>query len=113
MNNTKKITVVLIAIVLGVIISPAIALSDEDAMKQSVELEDTINTSDITKTVRIVGLEEMSFAPNTINITHVNTVNFLNVDGSNGVISVQIPNFPSLSLVHTGLTILLCAEILL
>ena len=81
---TKKITAALIAIVLGVIISPAIALSEADAMKKSVELEDTISTSDIVKTVRIVGLDEISFAPNTINITPGNTVNFINVDGSNG-----------------------------
>ena len=81
---TKKIIVALIAIVLGVIISPAIALSEADAMKKSVEIEDTISTSDIVKTVRIVGLDEISFAPNTINITPGNTVNFINVDGSNG-----------------------------
>lgn len=83
MNKTKKITVALIAIVLGVIISPAIALSEADAMKKSVELEDTISTSDIVKTVRVTGDNEIPFAPNSIDIAVGNTVDFLNVDGHN------------------------------
>ena len=95
MNKTKKITVALIAIVLGVIISPAIALSEAGAMKKSVELEDTISTSDIVKTVRVTGDNEIPFAPNSIDIAVGSSVDFLNVDGhdqgiSHSVTSVKI-----------------------
>ncbi len=87
MNKTKKITVAMIAIVLGVIISPAIALNEADAMKKTIELEDTISTSDIVKTVRMTGIDEIPFAPISIDVTVGSTVNFLNVDGYNGGIS--------------------------
>ena len=52
--------------------------------RTSVELIDNISISSVVKTVKIVGLDDVSFAPNMINITKGDTISFLNVDGSDG-----------------------------
>ena len=58
MKKTKKAGIVLIAIFFALVISPGIALSEAYATNNSYE-----------KTVRIAGLDGVSFIPNTINIT--------------------------------------------
>ncbi len=83
MKKTKKAGIALIAIFFALVISPGVALSEAYATNNSYE-----------KTVRIAGLDEVSFVPNTINITKGDTIVFINVDGTNGgiahsIISVQ------------------------
>ena len=83
MQKTKKAGIVLIATFFALVISPGVALSEAYATNNSYE-----------KTVRIAGLDEVSFVPNTINITKGDTIVFINVDGTNGgiahsIISVQ------------------------
>ena len=83
MNKTKKGGIVLIATFLALVISPGVALSEAYATNNSYE-----------KTVRIAGLDQVSFVPNTVNITKGDTIVFINVDGTNGgtahsIISVQ------------------------
>ena len=84
MSKTKKAGIVLAGIVLGLIISPAVAVSDAYSARTSVELIDNLSISSVVKTVKIVGLDDVSFAPNVINITKGDTISFLNVDGSDG-----------------------------
>jgi len=84
MKTTKKVGIVLAGIVLGLIISPAVAVSEAYSARTSVELIDNISISSVVKTVKIVGLDDVSFAPNMINITKGDTISFLNVDGSDG-----------------------------
>ena len=84
MKKTKKAGIVLIATFFALVISPGVALSEAYATNNSYE-----------KTVRIAGLDEVSFVPNTINITQGDTIVFINVDGTNGgiahsIVSVQI-----------------------
>jgi len=84
MKKTKKAGIVLIATFFALVISPGVALSEAYATNNSYE-----------KTVRIAGLDEVSFVPNTINITKGDTIVFINVDGTNGgtahsIVSVQI-----------------------
>ncbi len=83
MKKTKKAGIVLIATFFALVISPGVALSEAYAANNSYE-----------KTVRIAGLDEVSFVPNTINITKGDTIVFINVDGTNGgtahsIVSVQ------------------------
>ncbi len=83
MKKTKKAGIVLIATFFALVISPGVALSEAYATNNSYE-----------KTVRIAGLDEVSFVPNTINITKGDTIEFINVDGTNGgtahsIVSVQ------------------------
>ena len=83
MKKTKKAGIVLIATFFALVISPGVALSEAYATNNSYE-----------KTVRIAGLDEVSFVPNTINITKGDTIVFINVDGTNGgtahsIVSVQ------------------------
>jgi len=82
MQTTKKVGIVLAGIVLGLIISPAVAVSEAYSARTSVELIENLPISSVVKTVKIVGLDDVSFAPNTINITKGDTISFLNVDGS-------------------------------
>ncbi len=84
MKTTKKVGIVLAGIVLGLIISPAVAVSNAYSSRTSVELVENLSTSSVVKTVKIVGVEDVSFAPNMINITKGDTISFLNVDGSDG-----------------------------
>ncbi len=84
MKTTKKVGIVLVGIILGLIISPAIAVSEAYSARASVELIENLSISSDVKTVKIVGLEDVSFAPNVINITKGDTISFLNVDGSDG-----------------------------
>ncbi len=84
MKKTKKVGIILLATFLALVISPAVPLSEAYATNNSYE-----------KTVRIAGLDEVSFVPNTINITQGDTIVFINVDGTNGgiahsIVSVQI-----------------------
>ena len=83
MKKTKKVGIALIATFLALVISPAVAFSEAYATNNAYE-----------KTVRITGIDEVSFAPNIINITKGDTIVFINVDGTNGgtahsVVSVQ------------------------
>ena len=83
MKKTKKVGIVLIATFFALVISPGVALSEAHATKSSYD-----------KTVRIAGLDEVSFVPNTINITKGDIIVFINVDGANGgtahsIVSVQ------------------------
>ncbi len=79
-----KVGIAFTVIVLGLVVSPAIALSEADSARQSEELLEVINNSSIEKTVKIVGVDEYPFAPNTIDITKGDTIVFFNVDGANG-----------------------------
>ena len=84
MKKTKKAGIVLIAIFFALVIFPGVALSEAYATSNSYD-----------KTVRITGIDGVSFAPNTINITKGDTIVFINVDGTNGgtahsIVSVQI-----------------------
>ena len=79
-----KVGIAFTVIVLGLVVSPAIALSEAESARQSEELLEVINNSSIEKTVKIVGVDEYPFAPNTIDITKGGTIVFFNVDGANG-----------------------------
>jgi len=83
MKKTKKAGIVLIATFFALVISPGVALSEAYATNNSYE-----------KTVRIAGLDQVSFVPNIINITKGDIIVFINVDGTNGgtahsIVSVQ------------------------
>ncbi len=83
MKKTNKVGIALVATFLALVISPGVALSEAHATENSFD-----------KTVRIAGLNEVSFVPNTINIAKGDTIVFINVDGTNGgaahsIVSVQ------------------------
>ena len=84
MNTTKKVGIAFAAIILGIVVSPAIPLSEVEAVKRVEISLENISNKNTVETVKIVGLENVSFAPNTINITTGDSIVFLNVDGSDG-----------------------------
>ncbi len=83
MKKTNKVGIALVATFLALVISPGVALSEAHATENSFD-----------KTVRIAGLDDVSFVPSTINIAKGDTIVFINVDGTNGgaahsIVSVQ------------------------
>ena len=100
MKTTTKVGMILIAIVLGLVVSPAVALNQIDAMKKTVELRETISISNTLKTVMIVGHEDPQFVPQTIHLKIGDSIRFINQDGQDGglahaVVSVDPSGVPN------------------
>jgi len=87
MNTKNKVVIAFTAIVLGMIVSPAIAAIETDAMKTSVESFENSSKSNTVKTVMIIGHETPKFIP------HINqdgqegglVHDVVSVDGKTGV----------------------------
>ncbi len=84
MKTTKKVAIAFTAIVFGLIISPAVGLSETGAMKKSVTLVETISTSSMVKTVMISGHEDPRFVPQTVHLKIGDSIRFINQDGQDG-----------------------------
>ncbi len=100
MKTTKKVAIALTAIVFGLIVSPAVALSESEATRKSVTIVETISTSSSVKTVMIVGHEDPQFVPQTIHLKIGDSMRFINQDGQDGglahdVISVDQSGVPN------------------
>jgi len=90
MKTTTKVGMILIAIVLGLVVSPAIALNQIDAMKKTVELRETIAISNTLKTVMIVGHEDPQFVPPIIHLKIGDSIRYINLDGQDGGLAHSI-----------------------
>lgn len=106
MKKYQKAGIALAAVVLGLIVSPAVSLNEAGGVKKAVQFIDM--TSSSVKDVKIVGLEEVSFAPNTLNIKEGDIVIFTNVDGSKGgtahyIISVKTGTFEPDGIFSSGI----------
>ncbi len=100
MNTKNKVAIALTAIVLGLIVSPAIAFNEAEAMKKSETLVETISTSSMVKTVMIAGHEDPQFVPQTIHLKIGDSMRFINQDGqdsglAHNVISVDQSGVPN------------------
>jgi len=100
MKTTKKVAIALMAIVFGLIVSPAVALSETEHMKESVTLVETVSTSSMVKTVMIVGHEDPRFVPQTVHLKIGDSIRFINQDGQYGglahdVVSVDQSGVPN------------------
>lgn len=100
MKTTKKVAIALTAIVFGLIVSPAVALSEAEAMEKSVTLVETVSTSSMVKTVMIVGHEDPRFVPQTVHLKIGDSIRFINQDGQYGglahdVVSVDQSGIPN------------------
>ncbi len=94
MKTKNKVAIALTAIVLGLIVSPAVAFTEAEAMKKSETLVETISTSSMVKTVMIVGHEDPLFVPQTVHLKIGDSIRFINQDGQDGglahdVVSVE------------------------
>jgi len=100
MKKTMKVAIALTALVFGLIVSPAMALSETESIKKSETLVETISTSSILKTVMIAGHEDPRFVPYTIHLKIGDSIRFINQDGQDGglahdVISVDQSGVPN------------------
>ncbi len=100
MNTKNKVAIALTAIVLGLIVSPAIAFNEAEAMKKSETLVETISTSSMVKTVMIVGHEDPLFVPQIVHLKMGDSIKFINQDGQDGglahaVVSVDPSGMPN------------------
>lgn len=84
MNTKNKVVIAFTAIVLGLIVSPAIAASETVAMKTAVESFENSSKSNTVKTVMIIGHEEPQFVPQIIHLKVNDSIRFINQDGQEG-----------------------------
>ncbi len=90
MKTTKKIGIALAAIILALVVSPAIPYSEAgDTRKVAMSMENLSATSTI-KTVMIVGHEEPEFVPNVVHLKIGDSVRFINQDGQDGGLAHQV-----------------------
>jgi len=100
MKIKNKVAIALTAIVFGLIVSPAVALSEVESMEKSVTLVETISTSSSVKTVMISGHEDPRFVPQTVHLKIGDSIRFINQDGQDGglahdVVSVDQSGMPN------------------
>ncbi len=100
MRTTKKVGIALAAIVLGLIISPAIAYEEAGEIRKSVASTEKVSTSSIIKTVMIVGHEDPQFVPHVVHLKIGDSIRFINQDGQDGgfahdVISIDENGIPN------------------
>jgi len=84
MNTKNKVVIAFTAIVLGLIVSPAIAASETEAMRTSVESVENSSKSITVKTVMIIGHEEPKFVPQIVHLKNNDSIRFINQDGQEG-----------------------------
>ncbi len=84
MNTKNKVVIAFTAIVLGLIVSPAIAASETEAMRTSVESFENSSKSSTVKTVMIIGHEEPKFVPQVVHLKNNDSIRFINQDGQEG-----------------------------
>jgi len=100
MKTTKKVGIVLAAIVLGLVISPAIPFSEAGETRKVTASIENFSTSSTIKTVMIVGHEDPQFVPHTVHLKIDDSIRFINQDGQDGglahdVISVDESGMPN------------------
>ncbi len=100
MKTTKKVGIVLAAIVLGLVISPAIPFSEAGETRKVTASMENFSTSSAIKTVMIVGHEEPQFVPHMVHLKIGDSIRFINQDGQDGglahdVISVDESGMPN------------------
>lgn len=89
MRTTKKVAIVLAAVVLALIVSPAIPYSEAgDARKITSSIEGSAPSE--LKTIMIVGHEEPQFVPKVIHLKIGDSIRLINQDGLDGGLAHQI-----------------------
>ena len=84
MKTKNKVGIALAAIILGLIVSPAIASNEAEAMRKTMEIAESHSKPSIVKRVMIVGIENPQFVPEFIELKVNDSVIFVNQDGQNG-----------------------------
>ena len=100
MNTTKKLAIALTAIVLALVISPAIPYSEAGKTRMVTDSMENFSTSNTMKTVMIVGHDDPQFVPNVVHLKLGDSIRFINLDGQDGglahnVVSVDESGLPN------------------
>ena len=99
MKTTKKVGIALAAIILALVISPAIPYSEAGESRKVTAPMENLSTSSTIQTVMIAGHEDPQFVPNVVHLKKGDSIRFINQDGQNGglahdVISVDDRGMP-------------------
>ena len=95
--KTTIVGFVLAAIVLAIVVSPAIPYSEAgDARKVTSSIED--RTTNITKTVMIVGHDDPQFVPNVVYLKVGDSIRFINQDGKDGGLAHHVISVDSIGI---------------
>ena len=88
--NKTKVGIVFAAIVLALVVSPAIPYSEAgDARKVTALMKNSFAQSQ-TKTIMIVGHDEPKFVPNVVHIRTGDSIRIINQDGKDGGLAHHI-----------------------
>lgn len=102
MRNTIKIGFAFAVIVLGFIISPAIALDESEEIRKSAKLMKPISQSSATRTVMVIGIDDSRFVPQIVHINLNDSIKFINQDGQNGGVVHDIVSIDQKTLEPNG-----------
>ncbi|HXV66845.1 MAG TPA: plastocyanin/azurin family copper-binding protein [Nitrosopumilaceae archaeon] len=102
MKITMKVGVAFVVIVLGFVISPAIALNESEETRKSSTLMKSISQSSMTKTVMIIGNIDSVFVPQIIHINLNDSIKFINQDGQNGGVAHNVVSIDQITLEPNG-----------
>lgn len=97
-----KARIAFAAIILGLVVSPAVALSETGSMRSSAELAKSASTS-LVKTVMVVGIEDPKFVPQVIHLEVNDSIRFINQDGKNGGLAHDIVSVDAQSRIPNGI----------
>ena len=90
MNTTKKIGIALAAIILALVVSPAIPYSEAGDTRKVATSMENLSTSSTIKTVMVAGHEDPQFVPNVVHLKIGDSIRFINQDGQDGGLAHQV-----------------------
>lgn len=102
MKITIKVGIAFVVIVLGFVISPAIALNESEETRKSTTLMKPISQSSMTKTVMIIGNDGSTFVPQIVHINLNDSIKFINQDGQNGGVAHDVVSIDQITLEPNG-----------
>ncbi len=107
MRTQNKIGIALAAVVLALVVSPAIPYSEAGEARKIATSVENSSTSNTIKTVMIAGHEETQFVPNVVHLRIGDSLRFINQDGlAHQVISIEENGMPdgefSATLLNSG-----------
>ncbi len=95
MRTSKKIGIALAAIVLALVVSPAIPYSEAGEARKTASSAENPSTSNTIQSVMIAGNEDPQFVPNVVPLKIGDSIRFINQDGlAHQVISIEENGMP-------------------
>ena len=90
MRTHEKIGIAFVAVVLALVVSPAIPYSEAGEARKITSSVENPSISNTIKTVMIAGHENPQFVPNVVHLKIGDSIRFINQDGQEGGLAHQV-----------------------